>query len=595
MSNITPIQTAGMPVFQRRLLVVVLNVSTILSTLWTLFAMFKPGGITFLEGFILFCATICTPPYIVKSWNYIIGVCINAFGNAEESIYPYFDANGPLPEITSNTALTICMRNEDPTPVFTRLHAMRESLRQTGRLQHFRFVMVSDTSRPDAMQMEDEGFARLRNSLGKGMSQAAVYRRRDKNTGFKAGNIKDYLDNYSKGDDFFVVLDSDSAMSGDLLVRMVSSMEKYPHMGLLQTQLTGMPAVGTFARLFQFGPRYRQHMYNLGSSWWVNDCAFYWGHNAMIRTKAFHENCMLPILPGKPPLGGCILSHDVMEGIFLRRAGYEVRMIPIETESYETNPPTFLDHLRREQRWCQGSMQYWFMLKEPGLKPVSRFQVYYILVEYLAPACWALLSFAGVAKGLLGGFDDTEVDFRSCPQLIIIGVYLLPQIAGIIDIAGTSFERYGGGFRCIVSALLELILMTLIGPTTAVATTVFLCGLFMGKSITWDGQNRDRLGLSWRETFRVLWPQTLIGFGIAGLLIIKDTIPQMWALLFVTSLCLATPFAVLTASPRLGHITIRLRLFTIPEEVKLPPLLSLLMAPETISATKALAVEKTCN
>ncbi|KAH6952322.1 putative glycosyltransferase [Ilyonectria sp. MPI-CAGE-AT-0026] len=557
--------------------------------------MFKPGGITFLEGFILFCATICTPPYIVTSWNYVIGLCINAFGKAEKSIYPYFDANGPLPEITSKTALTICMRNEDPTPIFDRLHAMRESLRQTGRLQHFRFVMVSDTSRPDVMQMEDEGFARLQNSLGKGMSQATVYRRRDKNTGFKAGNIKDYLDNYSEGDDFFVVLDSDSAMSGDLLVRMVSSMEKHPQIGLLQTQFAGMPAVGTFTRLFQFGLRCSLRAYNIGSSWWVNDCAFYWGHNAIIRTKAFHKNCMLPVLPGKPPLGGYILSHDVMEGIFMRRGGYEVRMIPIETESYETNPPTFLDYLRRENRWCQGSMQYWFMLKEPGLKPVSRFQVYQILISYLAPASWALLSFAGVAKGLLGGFNDTEVDFRFTPQLIIIGINLLPKIAGIIDIAGTSFERYGGGFRFIGSALLELILMTLIGPATAVAITVFLCGLLMGKSITWDSQNRDRLGLSWRDTFRVLWPQTLIGFGIAGLLTIKDTIPQMWALPFVTGLCLAMPFAVLTASPRLSHITTRLRLFTIPEEVKLPPLLSLLIAPEIISTTKGLAIAKTSN
>ncbi|KAL7755478.1 hypothetical protein ACKLNR_014576 [Fusarium oxysporum f. sp. zingiberi] len=557
--------------------------------------MFKPGGITFLEGFILFCATICTPPYIITFWNYIIGLYISAFGKAEKSVYPYFDANGPLPEITSKTALAICMRNEDPTPIFDRLHAMHESLRQTGRLEHFRFVMVSDTSRPDVMQMEDEGFAHLQNSLSKGMSEATVYRRRDKNTGFKAGNIKDYLDHYSKGDDFFVVLDSDSAMSGDLLVRMVSSMEKYPQIGLLQTQFTGIPAIGTFTRALQFGLRSSQHTLNIGSSWWVNDCAFYWGHNAIIRTKAFHKNCMLPVLPGKPPLGGYVLSHDVMEGIFMRRAGYEVRMIPIETESYEANPPTFLDYLRRENRWCQGSMQYWFMLKEPGLKPVSRFQVYQILVSYLAPAFWALMIFAGVAKGLLGGFNDTEVDSRSNPQLIVLGINLLPKVAGIIDIAGASFERYGSRFRCIVSALLELVLMTLIGPATAVNTTVFLCGLLMGKSISWDSQNRDRLGLSWRDTFQVLWPQTLIGFGIAGLLIIKNTNQQMSTLPFVTSLCLAMPLAVLTASPRLSHTITRFRLFTVPEEVKLPPLLSTLIAPEIISATKASAIAKTLN
>ncbi|KAJ3957200.1 hypothetical protein N0V92_006232 [Colletotrichum tropicale] len=139
-------------------------------------------------------------------------------------------------------------------------------------------------------------------------------------------------------------------MSGELLSRMVFSMEKQPQIGLLQTLVVGMPAVSGFTRIYQFGLRHSLRAYNTGFSWWAADCTLYWGHNAIIRKKAFHENCMLPKSPGGPPLGGYILSHDLMEAMLMRRAGYEARLLPIETESYETNPPTFLDYIRRELR-----------------------------------------------------------------------------------------------------------------------------------------------------------------------------------------------------------------------------------------------------
>lgn len=65
-------------------------------------------------------------------------------------------------------------------------------------------------------------------------------------------------------------------------------------------------------------------------------------------------------------------------------------MLPVETESRETNPPTLLDFLSREHRWCQGTMQYWFLLKEPGLQSVSRFLVCQIFALFLGPASGVL-------------------------------------------------------------------------------------------------------------------------------------------------------------------------------------------------------------
>ena len=115
--------------------------------------------------------------------------------------------------------------------------------------------------------------------------------------------------------------------------------------------------------------------YTLGAASWQGDCGPYWGHNAILRLAPFIEHCELPVLPGKPPLGGHVLSHDQLEAVLMRRAGYEVRVLPDEEGSWEENPPTLLEFIRRDLRWCQGNMQYFHFLTLPGLLPVSRCQI----------------------------------------------------------------------------------------------------------------------------------------------------------------------------------------------------------------------------
>ena len=50
----------------------------------------------------------------------------------------------------------------------------------------------------------------------------------------------------------------------------------------------------------------------------------------------------------------------------MRAAGYDVRVLPREDLGWEENPPTLLEFIRRDLRWCQGNMQYWRFLLLPG-------------------------------------------------------------------------------------------------------------------------------------------------------------------------------------------------------------------------------------
>src|SRR5690606_26178554 len=113
-----------------------------------------------------------------------------------------------------------------------------------------------------------------------------------------------------------------------------------------------------FARIQQFGSSVYGPIYVAGLAWLQGGDGNYWGHNAIIRIEPLMRHCGLPRLPGRPPLGGEIMSHDFVEAALLRRAGWQVWLAPDLAGSYEATPPTLLNHLKRDRRWCQGNLQH---------------------------------------------------------------------------------------------------------------------------------------------------------------------------------------------------------------------------------------------
>src|SRR5204862_8182740 len=143
-----------------------------------------------------------------------------------------------------------------------------------------------------------------------------------------------------------------------------------------------------FTRLFQSGMRLGMRSYTIGSAWWQGDCGPYWGHNAILRLRPFIAHCGLPILPEGSRLGRHVLSHDQIEAVLMRRAGYEVRVLPVEGGRFEQNQPTLIEFLRRDLRWCQGNMQYWRFLAMPGLPLISRCQLALAILMFVGSPAW---------------------------------------------------------------------------------------------------------------------------------------------------------------------------------------------------------------
>ena len=281
------------------------------------------------------------------------------------------DLDDERPVLTSRTAILSPIYNEAPGLLRARLHASWLSLRRTGLGDHFDMFVLSDTTNEDIQREEHRQIRGLRRRLG---AEARVYyRHRRQNTDRKAGNMADWIRRFGGAYDLMVVLDADSLMEGETLVRLAAAMERHPEVGLIQTTPVVINRHSLFGRIEQFASRMYGPLLARGAAWWSDSQGNYWGHNAILRVKAMaRTSAGLPHLPGRKPFGGDILSHDFVEAALLRRSGWEVRMAPTLGGSYEECPPTLADMIVRDRRWCQGNLQHVGVLRARGLAWVSR-------------------------------------------------------------------------------------------------------------------------------------------------------------------------------------------------------------------------------
>jgi membrane glycosyltransferase len=543
-------------------------------------ALIVSSGMTVSEWLIGLGFMLTMPYMVLGFWNAGIGVWLRHWRPDQIDAMPgvaELRATGPLPTLECDTVLLVLLRNEDPAPVFERLARMRASLAVTGQLSRFTFAVLSDSDRGDLIEAEAEAFAAFV-ARQRADEPQPIYRRRSHNHGYKAGNIRDFVAARGPEFNYFIPLDVDSLMSGPVMVRLVATLEARSEIGILQSLVVGMPSTSGFARVFQFGMRHAMRAFTTGAAWWTADCGSYWGHNAVIRMAAFCEHCRLPELPGRPPLGGAVLSHDQLEAAYMRRAGYEVRVIPVESESYEINPPTLLDFIRRELRWCQGNMQYLRLLATPGLKPVSRIQLLIAIGMYLAQAAWIGMLAVACIGSLFGDFRSGDVRLGLALFFGVFFISIAPKIFGAIDVWLSSGgpARYGGLGVFTASVGMELVSSTLMAPIVALSVTLFLIKLMLGKSMPWNAQNRDRLDIPWRDAVRILAPHTLAGIALAvALWWVGGMRAVVWGLPVIAGLALAVPYTMLGGWSVLGGGLANLGLFGIPEEQSAPPVLAM--------------------
>jgi membrane glycosyltransferase len=188
------------------------------------------------------------------------------------------------------------------------------------------------------------------------------------------------------------------------------------------------------------------------------------------------------------------------------------------------------------------------------------------------PAWTLMIALLPVAAWQAQTIYDFPVGTAIALYVMFFLMYLSPKIAGLLDAMLTrgGVARYGGPVRFVAGAALELVFSFLQGAVSTIRTSIFMIGLAFGKSVVWGGQSRDAYGISWRTAVENLWPQTLFGIVVCGLLLMIAPAVFWWSLPLTAGYLLAIPFAVITASPALGRWFQKAGLAGIPEDFSTP-------------------------
>ncbi len=493
---------------------------------------------------------------------------------------------GLLPKsLAKKTAVVMPIYNEAPARVFAAVQAICEDVEATGLGEAFDYFFLSDTTDPDIWIAEERALVAIRQR----MPEARLYyRHRRRNTSRKAGNIADFVTRWGGAYEHMVVLDADSLMTGDSIVRLAVAMEADADAGIIQTLPLIINRNTLFARVQQFAARIAGPVVAAGLSAWMGRDGNYWGHNAIIRTDAFAAHCGLPDLRGRPPFGGHILSHDFVEAALIRRAGYAVYMLPTLGGSYEESPPSLIDLAARDRRWCQGNLQHLRILPTKGLILASRQHFANGIMGYLASPLWMAQLLVGIALVLQTSYIRPEyftADFSLFPawprfdaaralQLfeLTMGVLLAPKFFGLVAALIDRRTRVacGGAIRLILSALLETIMSAFLAPIMMLIQSGSVVQILSGRDTGWNPQRRDDGSIPFRSIVRR--HRTHMALGVLTLFASMLISPSLvaWMSPTIAGLILAIPLSWASGQLWIGVALRRVGLLTTPEETAPP-------------------------
>jgi membrane glycosyltransferase len=548
--------------------------------IWQMYAVVAVGGVTVLEWVLLILFAL-NFSWIALAFSSSVAGFVSLLRRGKSWL--------SVPKsLRHQTAVIMPIYNEAPSRVFGSVAAMIEEVRATGLIQHFDFFFLSDTTDADIWIAEERAFVTLRQELPDDVR--LFYRHRLKNTARKAGNIADFVIRWGGAYEHMLVLDADSLMTGESIVGLAQAMEGDLDAGIIQTLPLIINRNTLFARLQQFAARIYGPVIAEGLRLWMARDGNYWGHNAIIRTKAFADYCAMPELKGKPPFGGHILSHDFVEAALIRRAGYAVYMVPGLVGSYEESPPSLIDLAARDRRWCQGNLQHTRIIGAKGFHWATRQHFATGIMSYLASPLWLFQLIVGITIVLQSKFIRPEYftsEFSLFPawprfdaerSLALFAatmlILLAPKIFGLFLylVNGPDRRACGGGIRLTISFIVEVIMSALLAPVMMLIQSGAVFQILAGRDTGWNPQRRDDGSIPLGDIIRRHRSHVALGLitGVSAFLIATSLFA--WMSPTILGLLLAIQISWASGQLSIGLWLKERGILLTPEETTRPPI-----------------------
>jgi len=456
-------------------------------------------------------------------------------------------------EVRSRTALVMPIYHEDTDRVYAGVREIWGSAILAGLDSWCDFYFLSDSTDPTIREQENVMHHRLAAEFQQSHERAGLVFliRRKERQNYKAGNIKNFLVNHGGAYDFMLVLDADSVMLGETIKHLILKMQNRPNLAMLQSVIIPKKACSLFARAMQYYIARFLKIYARGMYWFTGPESISVGNNILIRIAPFTAHCGLPIMPGKAPLGGPIISHDIVESALLARAGWQVEWDVWSGGSFDELPTNILTYAERDRRWCQGNFQNLLLAFGDRMKLGHRIFLCCAVMMYLSGPlllCLLLLGFIQGVRGHIYQYEPLMFWSFAFPNLSIL---VLPKVFDLLG--GLCGRRKKSLMKETLSAFLHVGLIALICPSLYFLQARFILAIVSGKTVTWKNQARDaKARLPWSICARTLWLPTLLGLVWFVAAVQKNPHSLGYLLPILAGWIFAIPLGVLTSSPLLG-------------------------------------------
>lgn len=512
---------------------------------------FSKGGVTLLEAVIVVLVGLTFVWVSLSASTVLLGL-------VRHIKHPKPERGTSSKAGPQRVALLMPIYAEKPHEIFGNAMAMLQDLARGPQSDAYTLFFLSDTQCDNAAALEERAFHFLKSHAP--LSIEIYYRRRLDNTDKKVGNLTDWIENWGNAYDSMIVLDSDSLMTGSAIRRLTRALAADDRAGLIQSFPSLIGSETLFGRMQQFSNTVYGWLLAEGLVQWSQREGNYWGHNAIIRIRAFADSARLPHLRDWKGQSNLILSHDFVEAGMLLRAGWSVIFLPQASGSYEETPQTLVDHALRDRRWCRGNLQHLRLLAAKGFHPITRFHLLQGALAFLmSPAWFVLIAIWALIEGpqntSLVYFSESNPLFPIWPEqsansgiyilLFIYFMLLFPKLMAVLLMSARPKIRaiYGGVGPFLATALFEIACSIIYAPILMVQQTLSVVRAMIGGKPKWSIQARGHHQYGFMESLRFHAVETLLG-AILMLGILWGGI-SLWILPIALSLLLAVPLSQL--------------------------------------------------
>ena len=295
------------------------------------------------------------------------------------------------------------------------------------------------------------------------------------------------------------------------------------------------------------------------------------------------------MLPGRAPLGGEILCHDVVEAALLRRG----RLGGPAPAGYGRHLGGDADQPRRPRSAASGAgaratCSTSRCCRWPGLAAASRAHLAAGIPAYLtAPLWFAFLTLATAQAattgrlGLLAYGAAAGTIAGSALAGLSLAIFAAPKLLSLAQVLLDPARRaaFGGARRLLVGAALEQVLWILLWPVLTLFNAGAVAATFLGRVVRWDTQVRDDRRVPWREACRLQVDALVAGAALVAVLVLAgDLRLALWMAPVALALVASPAISVLTSRDDLGRRAARAGLFLTEDDTARAPELAELAA-----------------